>query len=169
MLVANSTLNINGAIITKNKTSAQSGAWSHGAGMFVEFSTVTLNSGVISNNENIGNIVNQIGGGLQIYCSKFYMNGGKIINNKTPKGGGGIYINSENTPSIMIMTDGIISNNTVIENAHGSEGGGIVASIEFNGNSPTTVYLRGGKIENNIASFSPDMYARSGAQIIDER
>ena len=169
LLVANSTLNINGAIITKNKTSAQSGAWSHGAGMFVEFSTVTLNSGVISNNENIGNIVNQIGGGLQIYCSKFYMNGGKIINNKTPKGGGGIYINSENTPSIMIMTDGIISNNTVIENAHGSEGGGIVASIEFNGNSPTTVYLRGGKIENNIASFSPDMYARSGAQIIDER
>ena len=68
-----SNLNISGATITYNKTSAQSGTWSHAGGLFLREGTLTLNSGTISYNENIGAIDNQNGGGIYLENGTFIM------------------------------------------------------------------------------------------------
>lgn len=94
------TLTINGGTIKENKTT------SLGAGIYnVTGKTLTLNGGVIDNNQNTTND----GGGIYNQGT-FTLTSGSIINNKvtgTSKNGGGIY----NTGT-MSINGGTIQNNT---------------------------------------------------------
>lgn len=97
------------------------------------------------------------------------MNGGVISNNKTLKYGGGIFITTAEVDTVMIMNGGSIQNNTVTGSTDGWRGGGIYVNREQGATSSTTVYIKNGIIENNIAPSDPNTFASSGAQIIDQR
>ena len=167
LFVWQSTLNINGASVINNKTSAQSGMWSHGAGICMSGGILNLNSGTISYNENIGTIENQVGGGIVFGNGTFTINGGTISYNNTPKGGGGVFLNTITSNTVMIMNGGEIINNKATGNY--SIGGGIYAFIETSSSTNTIVYLKGGMISNNTAWNGNGTYASNGAQIFDER
>ena len=158
-----SDLNINGADITYNKTTAQSGNWSMGGGVYVN-GNLYFNNGNISYNENAGAINNQYGGGIVFASGIFNMNGGTISYNKALRDGGGIYVSSFNVSTVMTINDGLITNNTA-----GLYGGGIFAIREEGAVTDTTVYIKGGVIENNITSNGTETYTYNGAQIIDQR
>ena len=158
-----STINITGAKIIYNKTSAQSGSWSHGGGINASYGTLNFYDGEISYNENVGAMVNQAGGGIVFYEGKFYMSGGIISHNKTNTGGGGIFLNSTSISTIFTMTGGSIVNNSA------ETGGGLCLYRQVGGSVITTAYLKNGIIENNTAVNGTNAYANDGTQIIDER
>lgn len=138
------TLTINGGTIKENKTT------SLGAGIYnVTGKTLTLNGGVIDNNQNTTND----GGGIYNQGT-FTLTSGSITNNKvtgTTKNGGGIYNNGT-----IFINGGTIQNNTAT---------GLGAGIYHDG---TAFNLQGSPtISSNTVNSSPkNVYLTANHHII---
>ena len=103
---------IDGVIITKNIAQYE------GAGLYVSATKVTMNSGVISDNE----LIDGNGAGVVLRTgAKMILNDGEITGNKNPEGhAGGILVQSEAT---LVMNGGLVA-----ENFASLSGGGIRSS-----------------------------------------
>jgi uncharacterized repeat protein (TIGR02543 family) len=106
---AGGTLVLNSGEISGN-TNTDNWSSNTGGGVYVYSNgTFTMNGGVIEGNSAGAGY----GGGVYIYSSSFYFNGGRIRNNTATRGGG-VYISSgSSSGSEFIMSEGIISGNSV--------------------------------------------------------
>jgi len=167
IMIDNSTLNMNGGIISNNKANSGGG----GGVQLMNNSTFTMNGGTISNNQaaygggvnavksaivlsNSGTIsgntaTTESGGGIQMENSTLEMNGGTISNNKANSGGGG-GVQLMNGSSL-IMNDGTIVGNQAVD------GGGVNI---LSADNVSTFTMKGGLIggegegKSNIATAS---------------
>lgn len=122
---------IDGVTITKNTAEFE------GGGLYVNGCTVTMDSGIISENE----IVDGNGAGVVLRAGAVMIfNDGEIIKNQTPEGsGGGILIQSS---AALTMNGGLVA-----ENYASLSGGGIRSSR-------CKVEILGGEIRDNVCDVS---------------
>ncbi len=135
--LSSSTLNINGATITSNKSNNQ------GAGLYINTATLNFNSGTISNNSFT--TTSGYGAGILGWQATVNIKGGTILGNTATADGGGIWVGGNSGKMTFNMTAGTITGNK----ANGC--GGIDISSDSNA-SNTTGIISGGTIQNNTAS-----------------
>lgn len=136
--VLGSTFTINGGTITGNTATTNDGG-----GINAQNTIITILGGEISNNTAMG-----FGGGINVFTTivaqaALIINGGTIIGNSIRNFGGGIGVQSK--ISELIMTGGLITQNSATIITGSNQGGGIYVQ---EGN---TFEMSGGTIFNNTA------------------
>ncbi len=132
---SSSTLNINGATITSNKSNNQ------GAGVYVSGASLNFNSGTISNNSFTTS--NGSGAGILGWQATVNIKGGTISGNTATAEGGGIWVGGNSGKMTFNMTAGTITGNK----ANGSGGGILIANDSNVANTKATI--SGGTIKSN--------------------
>ena len=135
--LSSSTLNINGATITSNKSNNQ------GAGLYINTATLNFNSGTISNNSFTSS--SGSGAGILGWQATVNIKGGTISGNTATSEGGGIWVGANSGKMTFSMTAGTITGNK----ANG--GGGIVIKSDSNVNQAIGT-ISGGTIQNNTST-----------------
>jgi len=142
---------INGGIIRQNRvgwTQTSGTGVRNGAGIYSKYSTITMNSGEISNNV-IGNdgYSNDGGAGVYLFNSNMVMNSGTITRNTNTFGnGGGLSVFSNST---FTMNGGEISYNSVPNTVNTTGlGGGLIIT------GGSTFNFNDGEIKYNTAYFA---------------
>jgi hypothetical protein len=154
-----------GVILQNNKNTGDDGG-----AIYMNAGTLTMNGGIIRDNEVTGNSGYRggSGGGLMLWDTNFTMNGGIIRNNSaygasgSTSGGGGVYMEETTGTISFTMNGGIIGLNSTGDSTKGG-GGVFLQAVDFTG--PTTLY--GAEIAGNTGVPQNLGYA-GGGTILNE-